>query len=206
MQKDMCGIYINIYIYIYAKRPLCDLLEVLQRYTQMTLTHTFKCQDTFLCLASMVSLSTFHHLDSNTQGNVFCQDCQDSVHQQKMHIIETIAHCNLHCQSKHRSNITKDSSFSVACFSHIAHGVRLFEITCCQPLQQLIYLRHLDCVIQGRSCVLLECLSSCRQQHLNEIQFMNGKCSLSKRSQAFNSYRGQLLLHPLRTHILKNCC
>lgn len=75
-----------------------------------------------------------------------------------MHIIETIAHCNLHCQSKHRSNITKDSSFSVACFSHIAHGVRLFEITCCQPLQQLIYLRHLDCVIQGCSCVLLECL------------------------------------------------
>ena len=59
-----------------------------------------------------------------------------------MHIIETIAHCNLHCQSKHRSNITKDSSFSVACFSHIAHGVRLFEITCCQPLQQLIYLRR----------------------------------------------------------------
>ena len=59
-----------------------------------------------------------------------------------MHIIETIAHCNLHCQSKHRSNITKDSSFSVACFSHMAHGVRLFEITCCQPLQQLIYLRR----------------------------------------------------------------
>lgn len=34
-------IKINKYIYIYATRPLCDLLELLQAQTYMTHTHTY---------------------------------------------------------------------------------------------------------------------------------------------------------------------
>ena len=59
-------ININMYIYRYMPRDLSVIYLKCYKDIHRWRSRTFKCQDTFLCLASMVSLNTFHHLDSNT--------------------------------------------------------------------------------------------------------------------------------------------
>lgn len=56
---------VTIYIYI-AKKPLCDLLDVLQTFTYRTYIdiYIYMCHSP-LCLASMISPNASHHLEGN---------------------------------------------------------------------------------------------------------------------------------------------